>query len=297
MTSTPYRVGDYRFDSTTGELRPLDGKGEGTRLPPQPAKLLRLLVERRGGLLTREAIEAELWRDVHVDVDQALGFCVRQVRDALGDSAADPGYVETLPRRGYRLLVPVDPLPPEDTQNNDASTDSSANPTGPSFGRLGLGVLLAVALLSVGWLALRSIPAPQESTPAPTPAVRLAIMPFTPPPGRGLPDTTAIAEILLVELGREPSRVGVVGPRTTGAYEGSFASWGKLTEDYELDYILNGRFIELDSAAPNNEPELLVELIRVDDGVHVWVERFPASADPQAVAETVGAAVGERLLR
>ena len=81
----------------------MSGAGDAERLPPQPARLLELLVVRSGAIVTREEIREGLWRDTHVDFDTSLHFCVRQLRVALGDSGGEPRYVQNVPRRGYRL--------------------------------------------------------------------------------------------------------------------------------------------------------------------------------------------------
>jgi DNA-binding winged helix-turn-helix (wHTH) protein/Tfp pilus assembly protein PilF len=103
--------GPYRLDLESGELF---RSGVAVRLQPQPTKLLVLLVERAGELVTREDIRRAMWgTDTFVDFDQSVNFCVRQVRSALNDHAARPCYVETVPRRGYRFVAPVQKVPAE----------------------------------------------------------------------------------------------------------------------------------------------------------------------------------------
>ena len=101
-----FRFGVFELDPRGGELWKA---GVRTRLQPQPTRVLSLLVSRCGELVTREEIQREVWPEgTFVDFEQSLNFCIRQIRTALGDQAATPRYVETLPRRGYRLLVPVE---------------------------------------------------------------------------------------------------------------------------------------------------------------------------------------------
>lgn len=97
--------GPFRLDLETRELY---RAGIAVRLQPQPARLLVLLVERAGELVTREEIRQCVWgNDTFVDFDQNVNFCVRQIRAALHDQAATPCYLETVPRRGYRFIAPV----------------------------------------------------------------------------------------------------------------------------------------------------------------------------------------------
>jgi DNA-binding winged helix-turn-helix (wHTH) protein len=83
--------------------------GRTVRLQPKPFKLLCLLTSQPGVLVTREEIQAALWpTDTFVDFEQGVNFAVKQVREALGDRAEHPLYVQTVPRRGYRFLAPVE---------------------------------------------------------------------------------------------------------------------------------------------------------------------------------------------
>jgi cholera toxin transcriptional activator len=101
-----YRFGAYEADATTGELR---RQGIRLRLNAQPFQVLCLLLERPGELLTREEIARSLWPDgVNVDSDHGVHSAVNRIREALGDSASSPRFVETLARRGYRFVAPVE---------------------------------------------------------------------------------------------------------------------------------------------------------------------------------------------
>jgi DNA-binding winged helix-turn-helix (wHTH) protein/tetratricopeptide (TPR) repeat protein len=100
-----FSFGAFELDAGSGELRL---KGDPVKLPPQPLKVLELLVRRSGELLTRNEIRQHVWcDDTFVDFEHGLNFCIRQIREALGDAAARPRFIETLPRRGYRFLMPV----------------------------------------------------------------------------------------------------------------------------------------------------------------------------------------------
>src|SRR5215831_2799805 len=99
------RFGAFELDMRAGELR---RNGDLIHLAPQPYKVLELLIGRNGQVLTRAEIKDHVWcGDTLVDFEQGLNFCVRQIREALGDTADAPRFIETLPRRGYRFLMPV----------------------------------------------------------------------------------------------------------------------------------------------------------------------------------------------
>ncbi len=99
------RFGLFEADLLGNELRK---QGRAVRLQQQPFELLRCLLEQPGEIVTRGVLRERLWPvDVTVDFDQSLNKCVAKLRDALGDSATSPRFVETLPKRGYRFIAPV----------------------------------------------------------------------------------------------------------------------------------------------------------------------------------------------
>ena len=111
-----YRFGVFEADSTTGELR---RQGLRVKLHSQPLQILLMLLERPGELLTREEICRELWPDgTFVDYEHGVNSAVNRIREALGDKANNSRFVETLARRGYRFVAPVDRI----ALQEDAST-------------------------------------------------------------------------------------------------------------------------------------------------------------------------------
>ena len=101
-----YRFGAFEADAATAELRK---QGIRLKLNAQPFQVLCMLLERPGELLTREEISRELWPDgTFVDYEHGLNSAVNRIREALGDTATNPRFVETLARRGYRFVAPVE---------------------------------------------------------------------------------------------------------------------------------------------------------------------------------------------
>jgi cholera toxin transcriptional activator len=99
------RFGVFELDLSAGELRK---SGAKLRLQEQPFQVLALLLERAGEVVTREELRQKLWpSDTFVDFDHSLNTAINKVREVLGDSASSPRYVETLARRGYRFIAPV----------------------------------------------------------------------------------------------------------------------------------------------------------------------------------------------
>src|SRR5262245_19992407 len=103
---TLIRFGLFEVDLSAGVLR---REGRKVRLQEQPFQILTLLLERSGEVVTREELRQKLWQqDTFVDYDAGLNTAIRKLREGLGDSADNPRFVETLPRRGYRFIAPVD---------------------------------------------------------------------------------------------------------------------------------------------------------------------------------------------
>src|SRR5687767_5680444 len=100
------RFADFELDLRSGELC---HHGNRLLLPDQPFRLLAILLRERGSLVTREDLRRELWPEgTFVDFERSLNAAVKRLREALGDSATAPRFIETLPRRGYRFIAAVD---------------------------------------------------------------------------------------------------------------------------------------------------------------------------------------------
>jgi DNA-binding winged helix-turn-helix (wHTH) protein len=129
---TVVRFGIFEVDLRNGELRK---GGVLVKLQQQPFKVLALLVSRPGDIVTREELRDQIWGgDTFVDFDQGMNFCIKQIRVALGDQADTPRYVETLPRRGYRFIAPLErrPLtPPAEASPLANGSESLATPPRP----------------------------------------------------------------------------------------------------------------------------------------------------------------------
>src|SRR6202046_3725218 len=118
LPSERVRFGAFEFDLSTGELRSIEtphtdnaGPNHKVLLREQLFQVLRMLLEREGKIVTRQEIKSRLWaNDTVVDFDQSINATIKALRRALGDSADNPRYIETLARRGYRLMPTVEYL-------------------------------------------------------------------------------------------------------------------------------------------------------------------------------------------
>src|SRR5467141_2574682 len=117
----------FRLDLRAGELQAEGGKA--VRLPDQPFRILKTLLERSGHVVTREELRRCLWpNDTIVEFEHSISAAMNRLRQALGDSAEQPRFIETLARRGYRFMVPVEfegpPTPPTAPSETISSSES-----------------------------------------------------------------------------------------------------------------------------------------------------------------------------
>jgi Tol biopolymer transport system component/DNA-binding winged helix-turn-helix (wHTH) protein len=146
------RFGLFDLDLRAGELR---RKGARVKLQEQPFQILAHLLEKPGEVVTREELRQRLWpADTFVDFDHSLNAAIRRLRDALGDSAENPTFVETVARRGYRFLAPVTPMPANGNGADLKPVEVAASGSSRSFPRGWLFVAAGGAIVLV-FLAFR----------------------------------------------------------------------------------------------------------------------------------------------
>lgn len=126
------RFGEFELDLQSGELCPVDAIGDRPEgrivLAQQPFRLILMLIERDGAMVTRDEIQSKFWpNDTVVEFDHSINVAIAKLRKALRDSAEKPQYIATIARRGYRLMVPVTRI--------DASEDSRVDAAAPASDR------------------------------------------------------------------------------------------------------------------------------------------------------------------
>lgn len=271
---TAIRFKNFIYRQELGELVWEDEPGHEVtkRLAPQPAKLLSLLLARYPGILSQEEIKESLWPDVQVDFDKSLHYCIRQIRSALNDSATAPQFIETIPRRGYRWIAPFQPM----AGNAPAVTHNRAR------------TLIAVAAIAgvflLGWLFYwqwPSEPATDLLVESKEQPVRVAIMPFQPAaPSHAFAGNDVAVQLVEALANIDGQPYEVIGPTNTEAYSDTLLR--QLIQDFNIDYILNGRF-----TSTEGRNRLLAEVIRATDGAHVWVRYFEVGAPIDTIVENV----------
>src|SRR5262249_36876181 len=149
------RFGIFEFDAITlGLYR----NGTPVNLQAQPAKVLAMLLEHDGGVVTRETLQSAVWKtDTHVDFDRGLNFCIAQIRTALRSSAESPRFLRTLPKRGYQFIAPIE-KPQAAGPTGDPAQAPALPPSLPPRRRIPWSIVAigGILLALVGGYAYRS---------------------------------------------------------------------------------------------------------------------------------------------
>jgi Tol biopolymer transport system component/DNA-binding winged helix-turn-helix (wHTH) protein len=155
------RFGAFELNAHLGELRK---HGIKLKLQHQPLQILAILLERSGELVTREEIQKRLWPDnTYVDFDNAINSAIRKLRDALGDTAENPVFIETLSRRGYRFIAPVSSVPngaaisslPKDHSRSGAQSPPPSTGTQPTRHKRAAAWAMLILLIGIAcWTAV-----------------------------------------------------------------------------------------------------------------------------------------------
>lgn len=297
MSMTPHgsgivRFGGFELDPATGELW---RHGEPVYLPPQPARLLALLARTPGRIVSRDRIQDEVWSDTVVEFDQAINNAIRQVRDALGDDASDPRFIETVPRRGYRFIARVEPVRPDagptERRDGEAAPDDGepegATATGgrarrSSPARFGALTAIAIGITVAVWVGFDGGPPERGTVLAVVPARATAVG----SPAEAVADTlTPMLIAALTVLEADGLRVI---PWTWDM--GLDPETGQAMRDVEV--------VDVDVVAEANvyqEPEGLevsVTLTGLPGGIQLWHRRVEGlDGDPADIAGRIVAVV------
>jgi TolB-like protein/DNA-binding winged helix-turn-helix (wHTH) protein len=278
MTSHVIRFGVFEADGRSRELRK---QGVRIRLQEQPFQVLWLLLERAGQVVTREELRQEIWpSSVYVDFDHGMNNAVARVRDALGDTAGSPRFVETLPRLGYRFVCPVtrEPAALPETSPPAVAAPSPIEPAAMPAPRRWLdrrvitwSALAAMALVAVGityWVANREPNDTLAGAPPVEPSI--AVLPFASLNDGA--DAENFADGLSEELINRLAEIN--GLRVAGRTS-SFKFKDQHPPSHEVAAALNVTHL-LEGSVRQGDGRLRVtaQLIEARNGYHLWSQNF-----------------------
>jgi TolB-like protein/DNA-binding winged helix-turn-helix (wHTH) protein len=281
-----FRFGLFEADVQAGELR---RDGVKVSLQEQPFQVLVALLERPGELVWREDLRHQVWpEDTFVEFDHALNTAVKKIRVALGDCANFPEYIETIPKRGYRFLGPVEVV-------NDSASSKCDDPAATASSRWSRRssvtvALLVATLLSVVFFGMRWRNTARDSMDKRT---VLAILPL-----EDWSDDASLALLcegitqeLITQSGQvAPERLAVVPRAASVAYRRSPKTLAEVAHELRADYLMEGNL-----RADSERVRVTVELIRVSDEARVWGEDFDREAgDSLTLEREIAAAITEK---
>ena len=268
------RFGPFAVDLLNGELHK---HGTKIRIYGQPLQVLGVLLERPGEVVTREELRARLWgSETFVDFEHGVHAAVNKLRAALTDSADQPRYIETIPRRGYRFIGNIEPGEPAVVaaplrSPASAARDESSSTTPPPR-RVPLpyaaAILVVFALAAAVW-SYRATPTPSSGTDG---RLMLAVLPFANLSGDQEQEyfSDGLTEELIGSLGQlEAARLGVIARTSVMGYKGTAKPVRQITRELGVDYVLEGSVRH-----DGDRIRVAAQLIRASDETHVWADFY-----------------------
>jgi TolB-like protein/DNA-binding winged helix-turn-helix (wHTH) protein len=289
------RFGLFEVDLKAGQLRK---NGTRVRLPQQPLRVLAVLVERAGTVVTREELRQRLWSpDIFVDFDHALNKSVQKLRDALGDSADSPLYIETIPRVGYRFLAPVSAVPGVAGQDAAAEAPSAGqgaaehattSPKATWFRRANVSWLLAVGSIVLLVAGARLVQSRQLRGAR---IHSIAVLPLDNLSGD--PEQNYFADGMTDELTTmlaRDSKLRVVSRTSAMQFKGVRKPLREIARSLGVDGIVEGS-VERNSG----EVHMTLQLIRGSSDTHIWAESYDRDAnDTVSLPEQAALAIAKK---
>jgi TolB-like protein/DNA-binding winged helix-turn-helix (wHTH) protein/Tfp pilus assembly protein PilF len=268
------------------KARELHKAGVKVKLQDQPFRVLALLVDRAGQVVTREEFRQKVWpTDVFVGFDQGLNNAIKKVRDALGDSADSPRFIETVDRHGYRFVASVSAVP--------------GRPSEPRF-HFGWRTLRNTALIGLGAASLIAALAywawhgsATRGRP-PSEKVILAVLPFDnlsrDPDQEFFSD--GLTEEMIAQLGKlNPERLTVIARGSVAKYKGSSLAVDQIGGELHADYLVQGSV-----RRASDRVRITVQLIQARDQTDLWAESYDRELkDMLALQDSVARTIANQI--
>jgi len=294
------RFGLFEVDLRAGELKK---RGLRIRLQAQPFQVLAMLLEKPGELVTREELREKLWSQAVVDFDHGLNKAVNKIREALGDSAENPRFVETVARRGYRFLADVTPIDAAadrrsvpTTQEQIASSGSSSAEFAeaslpskrpyrtPMWIGFGIGLVMVLAT-SLAWILY--------SRSQSSPKIRsLAVLPLESLSGDASQDYFAdgMTDALIADLG-QISALRVISRTSVMVYKNVRKSLPEIARELNVEAVVEGTVLR-----SGERVRITAQLIQVPNEKHLWAHSYEGDLqDTLALQNNVARAIAEQI--
>jgi TolB-like protein/DNA-binding winged helix-turn-helix (wHTH) protein/Flp pilus assembly protein TadD len=248
------RFGAFELDLENNQLR---RGGVLLKLAPQQFRVLRYLAENAGRICTREEIQQNIWgSEVFVDFDRSLNVCIAQIRATLNDDSEGARFIQTVPRRGYRFISPVEPV----------EIAIPAAPKPPRY-RIWLGAAVLVLATCAGSAAIWKL-----GTANPPRRTMLAVLPFDAVSGQSADSTLAagLADELITQAGAVlPQSLGVIARTSSNFYSAHPAGLQQIGRELGVDYLVEGGI-----RSDTGRVRISARLIKISDQAQVWSESY-----------------------
>jgi TolB-like protein/DNA-binding winged helix-turn-helix (wHTH) protein/cytochrome c-type biogenesis protein CcmH/NrfG len=287
--SARVRFGAFELDPATGELRSTEPSDPShpdpmnkVLLREQVFQVLRMFLECEGEIVTREEIKQRLWaNDTVVDFDQSINATIKALRRALGDSADNPQYIETLGRRGYRFLpaikypesAPATASEPVPNQQEQCAVEMGYNTAKirlqvkPHWWKPAAVLASVVILVAAAFIARRHF-----QSIAPPRKIMLAVLPFENLTGDPQKDYLAdgLTEETISQLGRlNPEQLGVIARTSVMGYKHTNERLDQIGRDLSVQYVLENSLRE-----SGDHIRITAQLLQVKDQSHLWSQDY-----------------------
>ena len=294
------RFATFEVDVRAGELHK---QGKRIKLQDQPFQVLVVLLQRAGDVVTREELHSQIWRDdTFVDFDNSLNTAINKLREALGDSADNPRFVETLPRRGYRFIAPVEGHrsgggPPTMAAAEVVSLDSSepvaARPSATPFKKVPTRTGLLFAALAVIAIFVVLMLYRHRTIQGSAPAVKsLAVLPLKNLSGDPTQEYMAdgMTESIIVRLSMIRS-LRVISRTSVMQFKDTKLTVPQIAQTLHVDAIVEGSVIR-----EGDRIRVHAQLIRAASDDHFWSETYDRELrDVLALQSEVAQSIAEKV--
>jgi TolB-like protein/DNA-binding winged helix-turn-helix (wHTH) protein/tetratricopeptide (TPR) repeat protein len=296
------RFGIFEVSLQSGEVRKA---GLRIRVQQQPMKLLEVLLEHPGEVVTREELRSRVWpSESFGDFDQALNIAIGKLRSALGDSAESPRFIETLPKRGYRFIADVSVV---DTgarpkRQEPVAEDPPAADPGPKIQGIGLAVAPRRRLLPTRWiivalalalsLAILSVWLFRSRAPASTGIRSIAVLPLENLSGDTSQNYFAdgMTDELITDLA-QISALRVISRTSVMVYKGARKPLPQIARELNVDAVVEGTVLR-----SGDQVRITAQLIEASTDKHLWSQTYEGELrDSLALQSRVAAAVADQI--
>jgi TolB-like protein/DNA-binding winged helix-turn-helix (wHTH) protein/Flp pilus assembly protein TadD len=268
FSSSPLCFADFEVDLRAGELFKL---GKKVRIQERPFRVLSVLLERPGEVVTREELSRHIWSaDTFVDFDHSLAVAINKLREALGDSAEKPRFVETVGRRGYRFLVPVEPAKPTKTEPNQSPTAALPSPPARiadrriAFAGSALTLLLVLSFLLVrGWRP----PAVASASPHISSIAVLPLKNLSSDPAQDY-FVDGMTDELITDLAKLPG-IRVISRTSSMHYQDTRKTMPEIARELNVDAVVEGTV-----ARAGDRVRIRTQLIYAPMDRHLWAQAY-----------------------